>query len=452
MSRSWPQVLIDHLNDPILICDEDGVVALANRAAREALGRTLEWLQQQPADTWLQDDRGFLWPADGSVDERVLTYTLPGGDRREVRAVVGPTPIEGGEMGWMIAFRPPSVAANKLVGLQAVTGGIAKELATHAATIINHASSALMNEPPDPFAEPLRNVLSAAEEVAVLQGQLAAVGGGGQMSRVDLAVLLRESAGMLTAILGGHRLHLTVGGLKHWIEGDAATLRMGLVAIAEWIARTHPGGGSVEMRLDPVGSHLRLSVSDDGPGLSLEQRERLFEPFSSPSTGLGLAVVSGIVERHRGRILVDSTPGEGTLFVLELPVFEAQPSVTQLPKGTETILVVEDDYDIRTLVVQILQRQGFDVVTATNGVEGSVVLRQRAPELDLMLCDAVLPGRSGLELVTEARQIRPSLPVVLMTSYSEDFLGPRLEAYTPFLPKPFSPQTLVRKLRSLLDA
>ena len=452
MARSWPQVLIDHLNDPILICDEDGVVALANEAALEALGRSLDWLQQNPADTWLQDERGFLWPVDGTVEERVLRYELPSGDPREVRAVVGPTPVEGGELGWMIVFRPPSVAADKLVGLQAVTGGIAKELAGHAATIINHASSALMKEPPEPLAEPLRQVLSAAQEVAVLQGQLAAVGGGGQMIRVDLAVLLREAAGMLTAILGGHRLQVTVTGLKHLVEGDAATLRMALVAICEWIARSHPGQGAVEMRLDAAGTHLRLSVSDDGPGLSLEQRERLFEPFSEPEGGLGLAIVSGIVERHRGRILVDSTPGEGTLFVVELPIYDPRPVVGKLPKGTETILVVEDDYDIRTLVVQILQRQGFDVVTATNGVEASVILRQQAADLDLMLCDAVLPGRSGLELVTEARQIRPSLPVVLMTSYSEDFLGPRLEAYTPFLPKPFSPQTLVKKLRALLDA
>jgi CheY-like chemotaxis protein len=234
------------------------------------------------------------------------------------------------------------------------------------------------------------------------------------------------------------------------IKGDPDALRLALIAIAEWIAARRVAGaapGVVEMRVDASGaSSVRLVIFDSSPGLNDLERARLFDPENRA----GLATLEGILERHGGRALVDGGPDQGTHFHIEFPRPEAAPRPDR--PSRELVLVIEDDDDIRELATDILELNGFEVLAAANGVEASVILRQRYRDLDAVLVDAVLPGRSGLDLIEEARSLRVALPVLLMSSYSKGFLGPRLRADIPVLSKPFGPGDLVRRVREVLDS
>ena len=214
------------------------------------------------------------------------------------------------------------------------------------------------------------------------------------------------------------------------------------------------------------GNFVRLTVSDAGVGIAPEVMPRIFEPFFTTKdigkgTGLGLATVYGIVQQHQGWIEVSSEVGKGATFHIYLPASEKIPwrePVHGLPStrgGKETILLVEDEIAVRTLVGNVLSRLGYHILEATSGVEALDIWKQHRSEIQLLLTDMVMPyGITGRELAEQLRRDRPELKVIYASGYSAEAISPdfELEEGVNFMAKPFDPAQLANIVRAQLDA
>jgi CheY-like chemotaxis protein len=221
-----------------------------------------------------------------------------------------------------------------------------------------------------------------------------------------------------------------------------------------------PGAGGAS----PAG-FVRLSVVDDGPGMTPEVKAHLFEPFFTTKprgegTGLGLATVQGIVEQHGGWVTVESEPGQGSSFHLFLPVASAPPVPRRLTPppgpargGRETLLLAEDDPLVRYTAAKVLQRLGYEVLVARDGGEALQLAQQHAGRIDLLVADVVMPGLTGPDVAMRALQLRPDLRVLYLSGYPQVFvdedgvIGDGVE----LLRKPFTPDLLGDRVRRLLD-
>jgi CheY-like chemotaxis protein len=212
----------------------------------------------------------------------------------------------------------------------------------------------------------------------------------------------------------------------------------------------------------PAGRYVRLLVRDTGQGMNAETRARIFEPFFSTkppaqNTGLGLSVVYGIVSQSGGYVTVDSQPDQGTTFTIWFPEAEGptenavQPAAAPA-RGTERILVVEDESAVRVLAARVLAEAGYTVLEAASGGEALDLLRGGAG-VDAVLTDVVMPDMGGAELAEHLRKVAPALPILFMSGYTGTEVLRRgfNEEGVPFLQKPFSPDSLMAAVRRLLD-
>jgi signal transduction histidine kinase len=211
------------------------------------------------------------------------------------------------------------------------------------------------------------------------------------------------------------------------------------------------------------GQYVVLTVSDDGTGMGSATLAQIFEPFFTTKpkgrgTGLGLSTVFGIVEQSGGHIRVASTLGHGTTFEIFLPAVNERPSPIDepreapLPRGNETILLAEDDEQLRTLTARILTAQGYRVLEASDGAEALRVADRHDGALDLLTTDMVMPSMGGHDLANELSARRPGLKVLFVSGYTDDAVGRgELQPGDAFLQKPVDPRVLARKVRQLLD-
>ncbi len=213
------------------------------------------------------------------------------------------------------------------------------------------------------------------------------------------------------------------------------------------------------------GRYVCLEVNDTGTGLTSEALEHLFEPFFTTKevgkgTGLGLSMVYGIVHQSGGAVSVESEPGCGTRIVIHFPEIdtpqeECRENETEemLPTGNETVLVVEDEEKVRTLALTVLRKQGYQVFEATGGEEALALCRQLEPPLRIMVTDVVMPGMSGSELAQQLLSFCPQMKVLYISGYTENAILQQgvVDQGIEFLQKPFSPATLIRKVREILD-
>ena len=215
----------------------------------------------------------------------------------------------------------------------------------------------------------------------------------------------------------------------------------------------------------PPGQYVTLAVADDGTGIEPGVRDRIFEPFfttkvSGQGTGLGLAMVYGIVNQSRGHITVDSEPGVRTTFTLYLPLARSAPKPepvalpeNQASSGPETILLVEDEQSVRRVVREILKSRGYTVLAAEDGRVALETAKGYDGVIDLLLTDVMMPHVKGPELADRLQRLRPELKVVYMSGYNEEsVLGERLcTGATVLIRKPFAPEVLAREIRKALD-
>jgi CheY-like chemotaxis protein len=212
-----------------------------------------------------------------------------------------------------------------------------------------------------------------------------------------------------------------------------------------------------------AGQYVVLTVSDDGTGMGAATLAQIFEPFFTTKpkgrgTGLGLSTVFGIVKQSGGHLRVASTLGHGTTFEIFLPAVNERPQQIDEPRetppvrGTETILLAEDDEVLRTLTARILTSQGYRVLEASDGVEALRVADRHRGTLDLLTTDIVMPSMGGHDLANELSARRPGLKVLFVSGYTDDAVGRgELQPGDAFLQKPIDPKVLARKVRQMLD-
>jgi PAS domain S-box-containing protein len=273
----------------------------------------------------------------------------------------------------------------------------------------------------------------------------------------DLAPDLRQvnvDPGQLDQVL----MNLAVNARDAMPDGGALTITTRNEELDEAYCRLHPDA--------QPGPHVTLAVADTGVGMTPEVRARIFEPFFTTKpvgrgTGLGLATVHGIVRQSGGHIVVSSEEGHGTTFRLCFPAVEGVPAepgasaaVTARQAGRKTILLVEDDAAVRSLCLKILEAQGYNVLVGIDGRDAVVVADKHAGLIDLLVTDVVMPGLNGREVAEALRARHPKVRVLFTSGYTDDAVLHRgiLHAEVAFLPKPFTPAELTKKVREVLDA
>jgi CheY-like chemotaxis protein len=240
-------------------------------------------------------------------------------------------------------------------------------------------------------------------------------------------------------------------------SGGVLAISTRLVHLDTAYARRHAG-------VNP-GRHVVISVRDTGVGMDAQTQQRMFEPFfttkaKGKGTGLGLSTVYGIVRQSGGHIDVRSSVGRGTTIDIILPQVAATVPVktehsigTALPRGTETVLVVEDEEAVRLIVRRVLEAQGYRLIEARDGHDALRICSQRGDEIDLVLSDVIMPGMGGRELSRALAATRPRLPILFMSGYNDDseLAGSDGEPASGVLAKPFTSETLARFVREALD-
>jgi CheY-like chemotaxis protein len=210
---------------------------------------------------------------------------------------------------------------------------------------------------------------------------------------------------------------------------------------------------------------VRLSVSDTGVGMTPEVKERVFEPFFTTKergkgTGLGLSTVYGIVKQSEGNIWIYSEPGQGTTFKIYLPrvdepLEELNEKVMkeEIPRGNETILVVEDEEEVRKVAARILKKQGYTVLETSHGNEALHICHHFNDQIHLMLTDVVMPRMSGRELANQLMATHPDMKVLYMSGYTDNAIAHHgiLEEGMNYIQKPFTMDGLARKVREVLE-
>ncbi len=266
--------------------------------------------------------------------------------------------------------------------------------------------------------------------------------------------LMKADTGQLEQII----MNLAVNARDAMPEGGKLTVQTSNVVLDETFVESHVGSR--------VGPHVLLVVSDNGTGMNAETQEKIFNPFfttkgAGRGTGLGLAVVYGIVKHSKGYISVYSEVGHGSTFRIYLPVDEraAKPQAAHAvrslpPRGTETILLVEDDPAVRALANNILHDKGYAVLAPQHPAEAEQICTQHTQPIHLLLTDLIMPGMSGRELARRAVALRPHIKVLYMSGYTDDALIHRevFENRFAFVQKPFTPVELETKVREVLDS
>jgi CheY-like chemotaxis protein len=276
---------------------------------------------------------------------------------------------------------------------------------------------------------------------------------------VELVTLPPKSTGRVK-VDPGHMeqviLNLVVNARDAMPKGGKLTIETGNVVLDDAYVLGHLPSRA--------GAYVMLAVTDTGTGMDRETQKRIFEPFFTTKevgkgTGLGLSTVFGIVQRSGGNIWVYSEPGKGTTFKIYLPRVDEEVDVPRPPvalltlRGTETILLVEDEEQVRVIALNILRRQGYQVISAQNAGEALLICERHPSTIDLLVTDVVMPQMSGPELATRLGMTRPQMKVLCMSGYTDDSIVRHgvLESDVAFIQKPITPALLARKVREVLD-
>jgi PAS domain S-box-containing protein len=375
--------------------------------------------------------------------------------------------------------------AQKMEAIGTLTGGIAHDFNNLLTVIIGNTE--LLEEQiqtGQQESENLEEIKSAGQKATNLVHQLLA------FSRkqiikpklINLNGILNDLEKMLGRIIGEDIFLEIIPSAGLWpVNVDPGQVEQVIMNLAVNARDAMPGGGHLHIKTENIelepgyfhdhdvenlrGSYVLLTVSDTGIGMDAETRERAFEPFfttkeKGKGTGLGLSTVYGIVKQNGGYVWTYSEPGQGTAIKIYLPKAKADPAnfprvktVEGSFKGSETILVVEDDYSLRKLTRVILERYGYKVLDAKNGREALRIARESEDAIQLVLTDVVMPEMNGADLAEHLIRIKPDLKFIYMSGYSENTISSRglLNSNIDLIEKPFSARTLLGKVRQVLD-
>ncbi len=375
--------------------------------------------------------------------------------------------------------------AQKMEAVGQLSGGIAHDFNNLLTVIAGRGHLLLAGMPPgDPGRRNVELIQQTAERAAVMTRQLLAFSRKQILTPqvLDLNIIVTGIQPILQRLIGENIdlvvepsatpawakvdpgqveqviMNLAVNARDAMPDGGRLTLRTARVTIDEAYARSHMG-----VETSPT---VLLEVSDSGTGMTAEVQSHIFEPFFTTKpvgggTGLGLATVYGIVKQSGGHIEVLSEPGRGSTFQIYLPLAEetesaglAETPAARHAGGSETILLVEDEEEVRELAREILTLMGYTVLAASEPAEALRISPEHSGIIDLLVTDVVMPGMSGRQLADRLTAERPGLKVMFMSGYTDNAIVHHgvLEPGTAFVQKPFTPDSLTRKVRETLDS
>ena len=447
---------------------------------REAARR--RWQRRMARPGSVMESEGRLWSVAHNAYRHVVGRAMPVLDADgSVREWIGT--VSDVEERWISEERLRRAERMETVGRLA--GGIAHEANNQMSVILGSAQFVLQRtDIHDEVREDVEHIQRAAERTANITQQLLAFSRRQvlQPQVLDLHVLLQRAEPILRRTLG-ERSRLVVRpatGIGR-VKADPGQLEQVLLNLVINARDAMPNGGTVTIETSTVslsaeyaeskpvatiipGPHLLLAVSDTGTGMDAETLGRAFEPFFTTKpvgegTGLGLATVYGIVKQSGGYIWIYSEPGQGSVFKIYLPVVGGAPSerrrrdTSPVALDGETVLVVEDEATVRSIIARVLRNQGYTVHEAAHGRDALAIAGAPGTRLDLVIADVVMPGIGGRELAEQLGRSRPDLPVLFTSGYTGHDVVERglIERDWPFLPKPIMPDALAKKVREVLD-
>jgi len=482
----------------ILLTDTAGTIEFVNPrftqltgyGLEEALGKNPRILQSGLTPPRVYEQ---LWATitGGEVWVGELQNRKKGGELFWERATIAPLRNDGGVITHYMALKEDITVqkqlehqlrhSQKLEAVGLLAGGVAHDF-NNVLQVINGYGTLmqLAQAPDDPHRASLEQILKAGDRAAQLTHSLLAFSRKQVMNKrtVDLNGVVASVEKLLRRIIGAD-VQLTVERLDRAlpVHVDTGQIEQVLLNLGNNARDAMPAGGTLaiatrEARLDESfrlahgfgkpGPYAVLRVEDSGEGMDEATRRRVFDPFFTTrelgrGTGMGLASAYGIVKQHDGYILVESQEGRGSVFEVLLPLEEGlpapgapDPAQESRLRGTETILVAEDEPGVRTLVELVLRKFGYDVLLAADGQEA---VDRCHDGIALVLMDLIMPRKSGRQASEEIRASYPEVKVLFTSGYAPDFLQTRgeLEPGMALVMKPVQPQVLLRRIRELLD-
>jgi two-component system, cell cycle sensor histidine kinase and response regulator CckA len=494
--------VLSHVTEAIIAVDNENLVNYWNHGAEDLYGFKFYEALNRPLRELVHDD----WLAPGSPSQNALQvasvwrgeniHQHKNGHQLVVEASVRKLNDASGEScGYLAVVRDISERrraeetlrqkeeelrqAQKMEDVGKLAGGVAHDFNNLLTAIGGYSEMILLSlGANDPLRCDVEEIRRASWRAADLTRQLLAFSRKQvlQPQVLDLNAVALSMDKMLRRLIGADVELVTVfePGLK-MVKADRSQIEQVILNLAVNARDAMSRGGKLTLKTaniesgtatapEGVSSSVMLAVSDTGCGMDAETQAQIFEPFfttkqQGKGTGLGLSTVYGIIEKSGGRISVESELTQGTTFRIYLPQAEIQqPSVAErsqleLAVGTETVLLVEDESVVRSLVYQVLKRSGYNVLEAQHGAEALRIVLQHPDPIHLLLTDLVMPLMGGRDLAKRLLGMRKDIKVLYMSGYTDDsaIRQGELEPGTDFIQKPFTPDSLSRKVRDVLD-
>jgi len=488
--------------DGMRLTDENGLVVAANQAFCRLVGLAPNQLEGQPftvAYSAKQDPDEMLRRhchrfRQGIIREKQEHHRILHDHRAVILEITDSYVESGGKPHLLLSLFRDATShrrleeqlrqSQKLEAIGQLAGGIAHDFNNILTIILGHATLLTMAKLDAKSLVSAQQIKQASERAAGLTRQLLAFGRKQIYNPrpLDLNRVVGKLTDLLARLLGEDiALQINFSSQPVVISADVSMMEQILLNLSVNSRDAMPRGGQLTIRMSPchvdeahtsrvaearVGRFIRLSHSDTGEGIPPENLARIFEPFFTTKelgkgTGLGLATVFGIVKQHEGWVEVESELGKGTTFHIYFAAsneaaMDPEHSDTQFHarKGTETILVVEDERDLREIVTRTLNLNGYRVFQAVDGRDALQIWTEHQHQIDLLFTDIVMPGGlNGRELAERFLADKPGLKVIFSSGYGADTLGKnfKLDPKLNFLQKPYLPQTLSRVIRHCLD-
>jgi PAS domain S-box-containing protein len=370
--------------------------------------------------------------------------------------------------------------AEKMEAIGTLAGGLAHDFNNLLSGIQGHASLAKMNlDPADPNQERLNQIDEQVQSGVALTSQLLGFARGGryEVKPTDMNEIIERTSAMFGRTRKEIAIRRKLDRSLWSVEVDRGQMEQVLLNLYVNAWQAMPGGGDIYLETENAslqnekelpysvkpGNYVKITVTDTGCGMEEKVRLRVFDPFFTTKemgrgTGLGLASVYGIIKGHQGMINVYSEPGHGATFTIHLPASgkaapKEKPAAGNVARGTETILLVDDEKVVLDVNQELLAASGYTVHAAGSGREALAIYQEKRDTIDLVILDMVMPGISGSETFDRLRQIAPAVKVLLSSGYSLSGEAQQImdRGCNGFLQKPFQIEKLSRKIRELLD-